>query len=284
MNGRTLLVAGVVAVSLASAGGCAPLENEGEGDVGSAASAAIGLNALSPLALDATASYSTALTPAMLSGTALAPDGLGGAALAAIEDQGASGALSRQLLSYTVGCALGPTQSFAFSWTDGSSVTHSESYAGVFGLATDWQSQPIAAAEQPWISACLIARVNYYGVHVTLSCRGDDAALGTTPAEISDFPYQEGAFWGDLFSATPTAYACDYVPDAAHSEAAWRVCSWGSDARGNAVSCGILQPLGSCTALCAPLTGAGGQYYPGCAVDPTSAATLTSEVITVFLQ
>jgi len=284
MNGRTLLVAGVVAVSLASAGGCAPLENEGDGTIGSAANAIIALNALAPAGLDATASYPDALTPGMLSGAALAPAALSGAALAALEDPSASGALSRQLLSYTVGCALGPAQSFDFSWTDASSVTHAESYPGIFGLAADWQSQPIGAAEQPWISACLIARVNYYGVHVALSCRGNNAALSTTPAEVSDYPFEEGAFWGDVFSTTPTAYACDYVPDAAHSEAAWRVCSTGSDAQGDPVSCGILQPLGSCTALCAPLTGSSGQYYPGCAVDPSSAATLTSEVITVFLR
>jgi hypothetical protein len=126
--------------------------------------------------------------------------------------------------------------------------------------------------------------VNYYGVRVSLSNRGDNPALATTAEEVSEYTYEEGAFWGDVFSESPTAYACDYVPDAAHSEAAWRVCATGVDGQGDPVSCGILQDLGSCATLCAPLTGSPSAYYPGCAVDPTSAASLTSEVITVFLQ
>jgi hypothetical protein len=282
MNGRTLLVAGVAAVCLVLAGGCAPAEDDEA--IGSAGSAAVVVNSLNAAALDATASYPDALTPGMLSGAALQYAALSAAAQAAIEDPSASGTLSRQLLSYTVGCALGPTQSFVYSWTDAWNNTSAESYPGILGLATDWGDGPIDPSEQPWISACLIGRVNYYGIHVSLSSRGSDPALVTSPEEVSDYTYEEGAFWGDVFSDSPTAYACDYVPDATHSEEAWRVCATGVDQYGNPVSCGIMQQLGSCDALCAGLTGSPGQYYPSCSVDPGDATTLTSEVITVFLQ
>lgn len=195
-----------------------------------------------------------------------------------------SGTLSRQLLSYTVSCALGPTQpSFDFSWIDGEGNTQVESYPGGVGLATDSGGGPIDPSEQPWISACLIARVNYYGIHVSLSARGDDPALATTLEEASDYPYEEGAFWGDVFADSPTAYACDYVPDATNSETDLRVCATGVDQDGHPVSCGIIQDLGSCNAVCAPLTGSAGQYYPGCSANPGDATGLTSEVITVFL-
>ncbi len=277
MNGRALLVAGVVGVSLASAGGCAPVE--ADGPTGSAESAAVFVNSLNPDALDLSPTYPDALTPGMLAGAALQYQALSPAAQAAIEDPSKSGALSRELLSYTVGCALAPTDSFTLSWTDSTGDTHAESYAGVVGLATDWANGPIDPTEQPWISACLIARVNHYGVHVSLSSRGDDSALTTSAEEVSDYTYEEGAFWGDLFSDSPTAYACDSVLDAAHSEAALRVCATGVDVQGDPESCGIIQPLGSCDALCAPLTGSPGWYYPAC-----GAASLTSEVITVFLQ
>jgi len=278
MNARTLLVAGVVAVCLVSAGGCAPVENVDETELGSAASAAIGLNSLLPLALDATGVYPGALTPAMLAGNALVPGALSAAASAAITAPGASGTLSRKLLAYTVGCALGPTDTFSFTWTDASNETHTESDVGLFGLATDWAGGPLGGAEQGWVSACLIARTNYYGVPVSLSCRGGDAALTTTPAELSDYTYEEGAFWGNVFTASPTAYACDYVPDATHSEDAERVCATGIDQDGNPVSCGIIQQVGSCNTACEALSGPGG-YYPGCTGNG-----LTSAVITVFLQ
>jgi hypothetical protein len=292
MNRRSLLTHGVVAVLLASAGGCAPAEIEDDTDVGSAASALVMANSLAPAALDATGSYPDALTPAMLAAGPLAPGALSAAALAAIEDPGASGALSRQLLAYTVGCALGPAEApFTFSWTDASGVSHSERYPGAVGLATDWAGHALGATEQAWVSACLIARVNYYGAVVELSMRGSAAALATTPQEVSAYTYEEGAFWGNVFTASPTAYACDDEPGAAHSKAAERVCATGQDAAGDAVSCGIIQPLGSCAAYCRPRTGSAGQYYPACsATGPApgtisaSAIGLTSPVITVFLR
>jgi hypothetical protein len=288
MIGHTLLVAGAVAVCLALTSGCAPAENESSNELGTARSAFQSANSLDANALDATVLYPAALTPAMLAAAALDPGSFDGAVLAALADPGLGGTVSRQLLSYAVGCALGPDQSFDLPWVDGSKVTHDETYVGSIALATDWSASELGATEQAWVSACLIARVNHYGIEVPLSLRGGDAPLATTPAELDAFTYEEGAFWGNVFAASPTAYACAYGPDDTHSEGAWRVCATGMDGTGATFNCGIIQPLGACSTLCAGLTGSSGQYYPGCGASPITSpidtATLTSEVITVFLQ
>jgi hypothetical protein len=248
------------------------------------------LNSMAPAALDATTTYPSALTPAMLAGAPLDPSALGASALAAIEDPGESGALSRSLLSYTVGCALDGTQSFAFSWVDASNVTHEENYPGSIGLATGWASHPLDAPGRGWVSACLIARVNHFGVPVQLSARGDTPALVASAEEKAAYPNEEGAFWGDLFTTAPVAYACDVVPDDDNSRAHARVCAAGYvDGEGNVQGCGIIQRVGSCNDACAPLmavslTGLGSEgvyHHPTCS---TAASGLTTEVLTVFLE
>ena len=99
-------------------------------------------------------------------------------------------------------CALTPSQSFAFSWTDSSSVIHSESYPGLLGLASSWASSALSTTGQQWVSACLASRVNWYGVHVDISSRGNHTSLGTTHAErTTDYPVIEGAFFGNLFTS-----------------------------------------------------------------------------------
>src|SRR5690349_14410687 len=99
-----------------------------EGEVESAASAIITENALTPNALTPNALTPNALTPNALTPNALTPNALTPNALSPIMDPGTAGTLSRQFLKYTVGCALSPTQSFSFSWTDESDVVHDETY------------------------------------------------------------------------------------------------------------------------------------------------------------
>jgi hypothetical protein len=283
------LVASICA--LVTACGCTAGSPEAGGngeDTQTAVSAFMTLNSMAPEALDATTTYPSALSPAMLAGAPLDPSALTASALAAIKDPGDSGALSRSLLSYTVGCALDGTQSFAFSWVDASNVTHEENYPGSIGLATGWASHPIDASGRGWVSACLIARVNHYGIPVHLSARGDNAALVASAEEKVAYPNEEGAFWGDLFRTTPVAYACDIVSNDDNSRAEARVCAAGYvDGQGNVQGCGIVERVGSCNAACAPLMGvtlAGSTvafHHPSCA---TAASGLTTEVMTVFLE
>ena len=70
---------------------------------------------------------------------------------------------------------------------------------------------------QRWVSACVLARTNAYGVHVQISMRAPavaplrsraavreiQAALSTSPTEVTDFSYREGAYYGNIFATTP---------------------------------------------------------------------------------
>jgi hypothetical protein len=265
---------------------CAGSPGDDESGVGDLPSpqrttSALNANALNANALNANALYPGALTPGMLGLDPLDLNKLGASTLAALEDPTESGDLSRQLLKYTVSCALDTTQSFAFSWTDASGVSHDATYAGLLGLATGWASQPLDAAGQAWVSACLASRLNYYGVTVSLSSRGPAAGLTTTSDELAEYPMEEGAFWGNLFTASPAIYACDDTLDDSHSRAKGRDCAAGhlvpgSDPEG----CGMLQRVGSCDTLCAALNA--DSYHPSCAATPGGAPA--SSVITVFLQ
>ncbi|MFT3766928.1 MAG: hypothetical protein QM820_15630 [Minicystis sp.] len=212
---------------------------------------------------------------------ALRPSALSSDALAAIQDPGSNGDLSRELLKYAVSCALGSSQAFEFSWVDVNNNTHNESYAGLLGLAPDWASGALDSDGQRWISACLISRVNYFGISVMLSSRGALSALGTSADERNAFTMLEGAFWGNVFTSTPTAYACHYTTNEAHSRAADRVCAAGYiDGSGTVQSCSIIQRLGSCATACGSLTN--GQYYSSCSSD--AGQSFSTAVITVFLQ
>ena len=198
---------------------------------------------------------------------ALAINALSPTALATVQDPGPNGALARQLLSYTVGCALPATQSFSFSWTDVQGAVHAETYPGLLGLAPQWAYGALGRrTSQELVSACLAARVNYFGVPVHLSVRGATSLLSanTTSAELAAYPYVEGAFWGNLFTATPSVSACYDTADVSHSRADQRECATGFlAADGSTQPCGIINLAGPCETQCQGFDACGG-YYLGC--------------------
>jgi hypothetical protein len=104
----------------------------------------------------------------------------------------------RELLTYMLSCALPEGQSLSVE-TDTGTYT----FDGLIGLAPNWLTTPLSVEDRRWVSACLLARVNYYGITVHISMRGDSPALAITPEEGSDYPLYEGAFWGDLFVDGP---------------------------------------------------------------------------------
>jgi hypothetical protein len=86
---------------------------------------------------------------------------------------------------------------------------------------------------QRWVSACVLARTNAYGVHVTISMRAPAPAdtppgheqqyaairnaLATSPdvdggdgggSEVSIFSIREGAYYGNIFATAPTPLVC----------------------------------------------------------------------------
>jgi hypothetical protein len=75
---------------------------------------------------------------------------------------------------------------------------------------TWWGSGKCDESCQRWVSACVLARTNAYGVHVPISIRAPSTApqavkdaLEVTPAERLDFSLLEGAFYGNIFQTTP---------------------------------------------------------------------------------
>jgi hypothetical protein len=100
----------------------------------------------------------------------------------------------RELLTYMVSCAL-PEGASLDVVTDDRTYT----FKGLIGVAPSWVSEPLSLSDRRWLSACLLARVNYYGVTVHISMRGDLPALAISSEEETGYPLYEGAFWGDLF-------------------------------------------------------------------------------------
>ena len=276
----TMRLLSLTALLLAGCAGPPGSQEDSEGDVGVSGSSLVTTNALTTNALTTNALTMNALTMNALTMNALSPSNF-----AAIVDPSASGGRARQLLEYTVSCAFDETQSFGFAWTDVANVVHNETYWGSLGLAKTWPTKPISTSDQEWVSACLIARVNWYGVSVPLSARGDTGGLRVTDSvELDSYDWEEGAFWGNLFAVSPRAYSCSYGPNNGHSRWALRDCAAGHFiAQGILADCGLIDRLGSCNIYCNPLT-SGGMYHPRCWDSTASDANHTSAVITIFLQ
>jgi hypothetical protein len=253
--------------------------SDGE-SVAEAADALLIENALAPNAL-----APNALAPNALAPNALAPNALAPNALTVLQAATPAGAAARMLMKYTVGCALPSSATFHFSWTDLAGQLHDESYPGLLGLAPEWATGPLTSdAHQRLVSGCLAARVNYYGVSVLISLRSDDAPLDSPSSqELSDYPHVEGAFWGNLFAATPYLNACYDALDVNISRQDMRDCAVGHLSNGKVVSCGMIKLRGSCSTWCQSLT-CSGHYYPSCVDRPgVEGSPMTKAVITTAL-
>lgn len=276
---RTILTL-IVCATMTACGGA--FEPEAE-SVGVATEALENGNILNTNSLNPSAQNPSALKPSMLAAGALSLSALSPAALAAIQMPGIDGDRSRQLLQYTVSCALAPTDSFSFTWTDGLGVVHQESYPGLLGLAVNWIDHSPSASDQKWVSACLAARVNWHGVSVTISSRASHPGLNKsgTP-EIALYDMEEGAFWGNLFVGSPRLYACNYGPNKGYARSLLRDCAAGHlNELLQEESCGMIEIVGDCQLHCDPLH-PNGVYRSNCwASDPSLS---TTQVITVFLD
>jgi hypothetical protein len=267
----------VVPVAVVALSGCTT--EVGDEAVGTAESAALSGNALSGNALSG-----NALSGNALSGNALSGNALSGNALTAIQDPSASGDLNRQFLKYTVGCAFTPAQSFGFTWTDSTGTVHNEVYYGELGLAPTWSIQPLDDVGQHLVTACLGARTNYYGVHVSISLRDDVDILTTTKDELSTYAYVEGAFWGNIFGSTPYVRSCYTSANVAHSRSDYRECAAGHvNTDGTISECPSIHIVGACTDVCKKLSKNGG-YYTKCGDPSLPTDDDTQYFLTVGLQ
>jgi hypothetical protein len=233
------------------------------------------------------------VTPNSLDPSALVPTDLGryplsieqmSAATAALLT-GPQGVRLRKLLKYAVECALDLDERFEFSWTDEGGITHEEIYRGAVGFAPNWPTLALNVTEQEWVSGCVAARTNRQAKAVPISMRGGASELDVDAQEREFFSKREGAFWGNLFSATPYMRACYDAQNVDHSLSMDRECATGYEDEGGAMSqCGMIRVVGSCQQTCQAAVGDG--YYSSCQVQreelPPNAQT--HRVITVFLH
>ena len=119
----------------------------------------------------------------------------------------------QELLTYLVKCALPEGTDLVI--LDANGVTELLRFPGLLGLATEWEHRWLTVSEQRWISACLLAHVNFYDVSVLISVRGDHPSLTADAAEKQIFPLKEAGFFGNLFQdvdgdgiSDPEMYAC----------------------------------------------------------------------------
>ncbi|XXX75125.1 hypothetical protein WMF30_46465 [Sorangium sp. So ce134] len=100
----------------------------------------------------------------------------------------------RELLRYTIACALPEGKSLTGE-VDGTTYR----FDGRIGLAPDWLRSPLPEKSQRWVTACLLAHVNGYGVEVAISLRGRHPALATDSAERKAYQQEEISFFGNVF-------------------------------------------------------------------------------------
>jgi hypothetical protein len=176
---------------------------------------------------------------------------------------------SREVYSYVVGCALPAGQSLVAKDASGVSYT----FAGAIGLAPNWATTTPTVSERRWVSACLLARTNLFGIQVQISMRHDtNLALATTAAERTQFSNIEGAFYGDLFTETQNWYACGGRAWTSYATNTLRMCALSPN--GITTDCGFTY-TGLCTAACTDTTTPFSQCRAG--------ATRYNEVITIHL-
>jgi hypothetical protein len=118
----------------------------------------------------------------------------------------ASTAAKREQLTYLVRCAL--PADIALYTQQG---TERFTFQGSMGLAPRWLYEAMTPSEERWVSACLLALVNYFGKHVRVSMRATPPpvpALESSDDEQQTFSIFEGGFFDNLFTPEPVAYTC----------------------------------------------------------------------------
>jgi hypothetical protein len=226
---------------------------------------ALSANALSANALSANALSANALSANALSANALSANALSANALTskALEDP-----LAREFLTYVVSCAL-PAEAVIDMTIDGTEYK----FPGGLGLTPEW-GQPGGHCDetcQRWVSACVLARVDFLGVHRIISVRGASPALQTSKQEMRDYQDDEATYFGNVFIPGAPKYAClgpgkKEIP---------RVC-------GDSLDNCPMQVVGSCTQACRSQGPAGG--FTDCSTSGNARKPeIFHESVTVFL-
>jgi len=115
----------------------------------------------------------------------------------------------REVYSYMISCALPAGKTIEADIPDAADTAPPDTlyscknghcgFPGSIGLAEHWIDRALSPRGQRWVTACLLARVNAYGVSVKISLRGDAPSLSVSPDEAAKYTLQEGAFYGNIF-------------------------------------------------------------------------------------
>ncbi len=111
---------------------------------------------------------------------------------------------ARELLKYIYSCAMPADAKLVIPNVVG---TTSLTLTGSLNLAPAWGAEGGSCNEtcQRWVSACVLARTNAFGAHVSLSIRGNNPALTVTSAEVATYSLREGTYYGNIFATKPSA-------------------------------------------------------------------------------
>lgn len=115
--------------------------------------------------------------------------------------------VGRRMLGHLIECAL-EADVVATAEVAGEAF----GFPGSLGLAPHWLERTASEIEQRWVSACILARINYYGLRVPISLRAPELGLDSlkpSEKEREKFAIHEGGFFGNLFAPAPVAYVCD---------------------------------------------------------------------------
>jgi hypothetical protein len=108
----------------------------------------------------------------------------------------------RTTVSYLVRCALPAGRSVTKADQNGKLYT----FAGQIGVGPEWETGVCGPSCERWVSACMLALVNTTGDHYPLWLVAQNPAIGW--GLDPSFPFQEGTFFGDIFTSPPYAYYC----------------------------------------------------------------------------
>jgi hypothetical protein len=144
-------------------------------------------------------------------------------------------------------------------------------FPGLLGMAPSWETSPLDRAGQQIMTSCLLAHVNAFGVSVPISVRSSEIAEAGKD-ESAVYFYGDGAFYGNLFTGSPTKYACEIranrfydqstgsVATATSPYADRRICA----NRDGAAECGMVY-TGFCDQVCSEVVRDGNQWrFGGC--------------------
>lgn len=169
-----------------------------------------------------------------------------------------------EMCTLLVACALPP---------DGILDANGNTFLGEAGLAPSWPDAGIQPDERREVSACVLAHLSQDGLFTVPSLRG--RRLAVDPAELADWPVEEGAFFGDLMADHPVAAACRGVGDASAGGLQDRVCAKPDPDHPGLTLCGLAF-AGECLRVCERRNGT----YRECRISHHE----FDPVITTFVQ